>query len=82
MVNNHGFLTKNHQKTTKKLKKPIKTMISHPPKEDRFPIPGVTGRCHGLSAAAPGQAMARWRGAPTPGQQPSALFAETTLHAS
>ena len=23
MVNNHGFLTKNHQKTTKKPKKPI-----------------------------------------------------------
>ena len=25
MVNNHGFLTKNHQKTTKKPQKPIKT---------------------------------------------------------
>ena len=25
MVNNHGFLTKNRQKTTKKPKKPIKT---------------------------------------------------------
>ena len=25
MVNNHGFLTKNHQQTTKKPKKPIKT---------------------------------------------------------
>ena len=25
MVNNHGFLTKNHQKTTKKPKNPIKT---------------------------------------------------------
>ena len=25
MVNNHDFLTKNHQETTKKLKKPIKT---------------------------------------------------------
>ncbi len=54
MVNNHGFLTKNHQKTTKKLEKLIKTNDL-----PRFPtnctmgsksktIPGMYAQAHSL----------------------------------